>query len=110
MFLGSLVVALLLGLLVGFVHYVASVQGAVRFDPPLSEDELRRLSELPAPKAEELLASRRKTLTRGQWVRESIGHSFFWNGVAKDSIVPALGIFAGCMVIGGLLRHDRGSQ
>ena len=47
MFLGSLVVALLLGLLVGFVRYVASVQGAVRFDPPLSEDELRRLSELP---------------------------------------------------------------
>jgi hypothetical protein len=73
----SAVVALLIRSLVGFVSYVKSVHGVARYDPPLTEDEGRRLRALPKDKAEAALATRQKVIPRQQWVMESIGYSFF---------------------------------
>lgn len=106
----SLVVALLMGSLAGFADYVASVHGVSKYDPPISEEEGRQLRDLPIAKAEAALAARRRTLTRRQWVMESVGYSYFWRGVAKDSIAPAIGIFVGCLVVGGLQLRHKDSQ
>jgi hypothetical protein len=106
----SLVVALLIGVLVGFVDYVAPFHGASKYDPPISEEEGRQLRDLPIAQAEAVLAARPKTfITRRQWVSESIGYSYFWRGVAKKSIAPALGIFISCLAVAGLRRRDRGT-
>src|SRR5579864_4200903 len=70
----SLVIAVLIGVLVGFADYVASVHGASKYDPPISEEEGRQLRDLPIAKAEALIAPRRRILTREQWVLESVGY------------------------------------
>jgi hypothetical protein len=88
---------------------VASVHGATKYDPPISEEEGRQLRDLPIAKAEAELAGRRRTLTRGQWVLDSIGYSYFWRGVAEDSIVPIFGVFIGCVVLGALQLRDKGA-
>jgi len=107
----SSVIALLIGVLVGFVDYVAPFHGASKYDPPVTAEEGRQLRDLPIAKAEAVLAARRKTfITRSQWVLESIGYSYFWSGVAKKSIAPVLGIFVGCLVVGGLQRRGGGTQ
>jgi hypothetical protein len=96
----SAVVALLIGSFVGFVSYVQSVHGAARYDPPLTEDEGRRLRSLPMDQAEAALATRQKLITRQQWVMESIGYSFFWKSVAGNSLLPILGVFVACVIVG----------
>jgi len=106
----SIVVALLVGVLVGFGDYVLSIHGGSKFDPPISAEEGRQLRDMPIAKAEAILAARRTTLTRRQWVLESIGYSYFWRGVAKDSVAPALGIFVACLIVGGLQLGDRGTR
>jgi hypothetical protein len=106
----SLVIALLIGSLVGFADYVVSVHGASKYDPPISEEEGRQLRELPMARAEAVLATRRRTLTRKQWVLESIGYSYFWRGVAKSSVLPVFGVFVGCVVIGGLQLRTGDNQ
>jgi hypothetical protein len=106
----SVVVALLLGSLVGFVDYVASVHGASKYDPPITAEEGRQLGELPMDKAVAAMAARRRILTRREWVAESIGYSYFWRGVAKDSIVPILGVFIACVFVGRLQMRAGGPQ
>jgi hypothetical protein len=104
----SAVVALLLGSLVGFVSYVRSVHGTTRYDPPITEDEARRLRELPMDQAEAVVASRRRIITRQQWVVGSMGYSFFWKGVAENSLVPIIGVFVACMILGKLQTRSGG--
>jgi len=106
----SIVVALLMGSLVGFVDYVASVHGASKYDPPITAEEGRQLRELPIDKAEAAVASRRRILTRHEWVAESIGYSYFWRGVAEDSIVPILGVFIACVFMGRLQTRAGGAR
>jgi hypothetical protein len=99
-----------MGSLVGFIAYVASVHGAAKYDPPITEEEGRRLRELPIAKAEAAIAGRRRMLTRRQWLLESVGYSYFWRGVAENSIVPILGMFAACVVVGGLQLRAGGTR
>jgi hypothetical protein len=106
----SLAAALLVGFFVGFVNYVASFHSATRYDPPLSEEEYRKVRELPIEKAEAVLAPRTRKLTRTQWVMESIGDSWFWWDVAKHSVVPTLGVFVACVCVGVLLRRNGSAQ
>jgi hypothetical protein len=104
--LRSLLVALLVGLSTGFVSYVESVHGAVRYEPPLSEAEVRELKHLPIAEMEAALQRRRISLTRKQWLVDSIGYSYFWTDVAKSSVVPIVGVFLACVCIGGWERRD----
>jgi hypothetical protein len=103
----SVIIALSVGSCIGFANYVASVHGAGRYDPPVSEDEWRRSKDLPVAKIEEALSGRRKPLTRVQWVEESISYSYFWTGVARDSVAPILGVFIACIFIGILQTPER---
>jgi hypothetical protein len=102
----SLAAALLIGFIVGFVNYVGSVHAAVKYDPPFSEDEYRRIRELPIEKAEAALRAREVKLSRTQWVVQSMGYSWFWWAVTKNSLIPILGVFVACLCVGTLLRPD----
>ncbi len=106
----SLVTALLIGMLVGFVDYVASIHGASKYDPPISAEESRQLREMPIEKAEAVLATRRKVLSRREWVLDSVGYSYFWKGVAKDSVFPVIGIFVSCLLICRWQLRDGSAQ
>src|SRR5579863_1243857 len=104
--LRSLVIALLMGSCMGFVDFVASVRVRVRYDPPITEDEGRKLRDLPIAKAEEVLSARGKPFTRMQWLEDSIRHSYFWKAVARQSVIPSLGVFIACVLVGTLQRQD----
>src|ERR1700747_1728716 len=98
----SIVIAVLVGVFVGFGDYVLSIHGGSKIDPPISAEEGRQLRDMPIAKAESILVARRTVLTRRQVVFESIGYSYFWTAVARDSILPALAIFVACFIIGRL--------
>jgi hypothetical protein len=89
---------------------VGSVHGAARYEPPITEDEARRLRDLPIDQAEAAVASRRRILTRQQWVLGSIGYSFFWKGVAENSLVPIVGVFVACVFVGRLRTRSGGNE
>jgi hypothetical protein len=103
--LRSLLVALLIGPLVTFVSTVASVRTTVRYDPGLSEAEIKSYDNRKVSDLEAVLKSREVKFTRYQWLRESIGYSYFWKGVARSSLGPCIGIFLGCIIVGRLERR-----
>jgi hypothetical protein len=106
----SLAAALLIGFLVGFADYVASVHGVFKYDPPLTEAEYRQIRDLPIEKAEGELKPRTIELSRTRWIFESIVEPWFWWNVIKKSILPIVGIFIACLCVGVLLRRDGVAQ
>ena len=97
--------ALLIGPLVTFVSTVASVRTTVRYEPGLSEAELKSYDSHTVSDLEALLKSREVKFSRYQWLRGSIGYAYFWKGIARGSLGPCIGIFLGCIVVG---RSERG--
>lgn len=102
--LRSLLVALLIGPLVTFVATVASVR-TKKYEPGLSEAEIKSYDNRTVSDLEAFLKSRQVTVTRYQWLRESIGYAHFWEGIARSSLEPCIGIFLGCIVVGSLERR-----
>ena len=72
----------------------------------MAEDEWRRLQELPVAKYAEALSARRKLVTRAQWIEDSVGHSYFWKGIVRHSLIPIVGVFIACVVVGKLQFQD----
>jgi hypothetical protein len=104
--LRSLLVALLVGPLVTFVSTVASVRTTVKYEPGLSEAEMKSYDNRKVSELEAFLKSREVKFTRYQWLRESIGCAYFWKGIARSSLGPCIGIFLGCIVVGRLERRN----
>ena len=98
--LRSLLIALIFGPLTTFAYTVLSVRGPIKYDPPISEAEWRQLTELPAAKMGLALQAREVHLTRSQWLASSVGHSFFWLDLMKNSVVPVLGVFSASVCLG----------
>ena len=92
--------ALLIGPLVAFVSTVASVRATVEYEPGVSQSELKSYDNRTVSDLEAFLKSRQVKLTRYQWLRESIGYSYFWRGVALNSVGPCVGVFLGSIVVG----------
>ena len=105
--LSSLIAALLVGSSIGFVSHALSFRGGAKYDPPIPEDEWEKMRELPIAKAEEILRARRKPLTRVEWIEDSVGHPYFWKGVARHSVAPIIGVFIACVVVGRLSDYER---
>lgn len=98
--LRSLLVALLIGPLVTFVSTVASVRTTVKYEPALSEAEMKSYNNRTVSDLKALMKSREVKFTRYQWLRESIGYVYFWKEIARRSLEPSIGIFLGCIVVG----------
>jgi hypothetical protein len=101
----SLIIGLLAGASIAFVNSVLWVRPAIGYDPPLTQAEYERLSGLTVAKMEALLKSREVRVTRKQVLAESMRGSFFWKNLAKNSLVPSLGVFLACLCIGVLERR-----
>lgn len=103
--LRSLLAAVLIGPLVAFVSTVASTRATVAYVPGISQDEFKSYDSRPVSDLDAFLKSRQVKLTRTQWLRESIGYAYFWQGIAWQSLGPSAGIFLGCIIVGGLERR-----
>jgi hypothetical protein len=102
----SLLAALLIGPLVTFVSTVASVRTTVKYEPGLSEDEIKSFDNRTVADLQAFMNSRAVKFTRYQWLRESIGYADFWKAIAVRSLGPCIGIFLGCLIVGRLERRD----
>ena len=109
-FLVSVLLALIVGPLIALSNSVLWLRGAHKYDPPITEAEWRQLGELPAARMGLALARREVRLTRMQWLRDAVGHSYFWQSLAKSSVVPTLGVFFSCICFGGLEGHRRNAK
>lgn len=104
--LRSLLAGLLIGPIVAFVSTVASVRTTVRYEPPLSQEELKSYDNRAVADLDALFKSRAVKLTRSEWLRESIGYAYFWKGIAWKSVGPCIGIFLGCIAVGSMERRQ----
>jgi hypothetical protein len=98
--LRSLLVAILIGPAISFVSKVTSIQGAMKYEPPLSETEFHQMGSTTVNEMEATLAKRRIKMTRWDWLRDSVRYSYFWKQVGHDAIVPTSGVFLACMWVG----------
>ena len=98
--LRPLAAGLLMGFSISFVSGVTLFKKATRCDPPISEDEFRPMGNLPMSQVEATLAKRRITLTRWEWLRDSVRYSYFWKQVARDGLVSTVGVVLGCLWVG----------
>ena len=92
--------ALVIGPLVALVSTVASVHATVEYEPGVSQAELKSYDNRTVSELEAFLKSRQVKLSRYQWLRESIGYSYFWQGIALSSVGPFVGVFLGSIVVG----------
>jgi hypothetical protein len=103
--LRSLLVAILVGPAIGLISKVASLQGGIKYDPPVSEAERHQMRNMTVDEIEAGLAKRRIKMTRWDWLRESVPYSYFWKEVARGAIVPTCGVFLGCAWVGWMEKR-----
>ncbi len=109
--LRSLLVAVLAGPAIALVSKVASLQGGIKYDPPLSQAEFRQMGNMTVNEMESALAKRRIKMTRWDWVRDSVYYSYFWKQVGLDAIMPSSGVFLACTWVGWMeKRHARKTE
>jgi hypothetical protein len=104
-FLTSLLVALVFGSLTAFVDSIAWVRVSHRYEPPLSELEMRQWDKGSVTQLRAELEKRQVPYSRAQWLADSIRQRFFWTGLAKRSLVTILGIFFACVCVIWLNRR-----
>ena len=96
----SLVIAMLAGPSIAFMNSVLWLRPGVKYEPPMTEAEFTRLRDLSVRDAEALLKSRAVHMTRTEVLAESVSNSYFWRNLAKNSLVPSLGVFLACLCMG----------
>jgi hypothetical protein len=102
----SLLAAVLIGVPATFASTVLSTRVTVRYEPGISEAEMKAYDDRPVSELTALLKSRSVKFSRSQWLRESVGEMYFWQDISLKSVVPCVGIFLGCLVVGLLERRD----
>jgi len=103
--LRATIIALLAGPTIALVNSVLWMRPAVRYEPPLTEAEYNRLSDLSVAKMNAILDAREVRMTRTEALVESISASHFWRNLAKNSLVPSLGVFIACIWLGSFERR-----
>jgi hypothetical protein len=98
--LKSLLVAVLIGPIITLVFAVAYSRSSVRFEPGISEAEFKSYDNRSFSDLQALMKSREVKLTRYQTLRDSMGHAYFWKGIAQSSLRSCIAVFLGCVIIG----------
>ena len=101
-----LIIAALAGPLIAFVNSILWLRSGVKYQPPITEAESKRLSGLPLADVEALLKAREVRMTRTQVLAESVEYSYFWKNLAENSLVPSLGVFLACVCLGFLEKRS----
>jgi hypothetical protein len=109
--LSCLIIALVAGTSIAFVNSVLWMHAGFRYEPPMTGAEYEGLRGLTVGNVEALLNTRQVRVTRMQALADSMSSSFFWRNLAKNSLVPSLGVFLACLGIVALeRRHIRGER
>jgi hypothetical protein len=103
--LRSLLAALLISPSVTFMFTAAFTRSTVEYEPGLTESEFHSYDNRTVSDLEAFMKSREVKVTGYQLLRESIGHAYFWKGIARRSLGPCVGIFLGCILVGWLERR-----
>lgn len=105
LFLRCLLAAVLIGPTIGFISEVASFRRASKYNPPLTDAEFQKMKNLSMNEVEATLSKRRITMTRWEWLKDSIAYSYFWKGVAYRGTVPGSGVFLACAWVGWMEKR-----
>jgi hypothetical protein len=81
------------------------VRTTVKYEPGLSEDEIKSYDHRTVSELDAFLKSRAVKFSRYQWLRESIGYASFWKEIALSSLGPWIGIILGCLLVDRLERR-----
>lgn len=108
LFLRSLLAAVLIGPIIGFVSEFASVHKALRYDPPIKEAEFHQMENMTVSEMKADMAKRRIIMSRWEWLRDSAPYLYFWKDLAHRAVVPSSGVFLACMWVG--FMEDRHVQ
>jgi hypothetical protein len=98
--LKALIVAVVFGVVLGFLDSFIWMRNIHEYNPPVSTSEAQELSRLPVAEMQAKLRVREVNLTRTQWLADSIRYPYFWKGVAEKSLIPISGIFLACVCLG----------
>ena len=89
-----------------FVISATSFRHARKYDPPISEDEMKQMDNMTVKEFETALRKREIKLTYAQWLSESIRTPYFWESLGRGSLVPSASIFLVCICMGILERRN----
>ncbi len=101
----SLLVAILVGPAIDVVRIIVLFRRATKYDPPISEAEFRQMGNMTVNEMDAVFAKRRIKMSRWDWLRESVRYSYFWKEVARDAIVPTIGVFLACIWVGWMEKR-----
>jgi hypothetical protein len=105
-FLTPLFLAVVFGPLTAFVSTVAWTRVEYRYEPGISQEEMRKWDQGKVAQLQAELAKRRVPYTRAQYLADSLGQRYFWKGLAKSSLIPTAGVFLACVCVGALERRQ----
>jgi len=105
-FLTALLAAVLFGPLTAFVDYVAWTHVRYRYEPGITDADMRQWRQLSVTQFQAELEKRQVPYTKTQWLADSVRSRFFWADLAKRSLVPGLCVFFACLCAGGVIRRQ----
>jgi hypothetical protein len=101
----SAAIALLGGMSAAFLNFALGVHSTGRYQPPLTQEEMKQWDSLTVSQVDALLKAREVPMTRAQLLKETLVMPFFWEDIAKRGLVGSIVMFPGCVFIGWTERR-----
>lgn len=104
-----IVIAIVFGFAIAFLNRALWIKPTVRYEPPISEAELRAYDARSVAALESFMKSRAVRMTRVQVLSEELRTPTYWRWLAEDSLVPACGVFI-ALLLGSAVDRRRNSS
>jgi hypothetical protein len=101
----SAAIALLGGMSAAFLNFALGVRGTGRYEPPISQEEMKQWDSLTLSQVDALLKSREVPMTRARLLKEALAMPFSWEDIARRGGVGSIVMFLGCVFIGWTERR-----
>jgi hypothetical protein len=96
----TILIAILTGPLVAFLNTVILSHVNHRYEPPLTQDEMKQWEKLPVTEMKMKLLQREVPFSKLEWLSVSVRYGYFWKQLGVASIIPTMGIFLACLCFG----------
>jgi hypothetical protein len=96
----AIVIAILTGPLVTFLNTVILSRVNHRYEPPLTQEEMRQWEKLPTAEMEMKLQQRQVPVSKLEWLSVAIRYGYFRRRLAVTGIIPTVGVFLPCFCLG----------
>lgn len=101
-------IAIVVGFGIAFLNRAVWIKPTVRYQPPLSETELKSYDTRSVSDLKSFMKSRSVPMTRVEILSEELRTPTYWRWLAEDSIVPASGVLI-ALLLASALDHRRHS-